>query len=296
MAYMLAIHPTNTDTVYAAGYDYDTLSNYYPYFFESDDGGVTWAGTQLDTLEGEGYCISLASSDPQTIWLGATVYIASVLTPKVFISTDGGQTWVEKSSGLPSSEWLTSLGIHPTNTSIGYVGTKYGIYRTTNGGDSWDQVAVTETIWSFATSPADPSIVYAGDDVHVYKSVDTGATWALTSFHRGIWSYVKVRSDDASHVYVANTSGFFESTNGGADWFAAMDSMPGQHVRGLGVPPNDPYIIHSCAFGTYAAKSENYGNDWEWLGWIDERVGGSFRSYAFHNQNSDIVFGLTGYG
>ena len=147
--------------------------------------------------------IALAPSDPGIIYLGTG---ESLKKPRnftlpgvgVFRSDDGGETW--RHLGLTDSYHIGEIAIHPTNPDIAFVAvlghfwstnTNRGLYRTRDGGKSWDKVLyINEKTGAndVVISPADPNRVYvsmwennpgiAGQESAVYASIDGGTTWS----------------------------------------------------------------------------------------------------------------------
>ncbi len=123
----------------------------------------------------------------------------------MYKSTDYGETWTNV--GLPESHHFGRIVVHPTNPDVVYaaaLGKLYsenderGLYKTTNGGRSWDQVLAPEVegrtigVVDVVMSPADPNTLYAatydkvrlpytfdlaGPGSRVYKTTDGGDNW-----------------------------------------------------------------------------------------------------------------------
>ena len=105
-------------------------------------------------------------------------------------STDGGRTWTALRKGLPGDEnevYVMSLAIDPTDANViyagtgGFVGQGHGVYKSTDGGDSWsasNRGLIDYRITAIAIDPADPKIVYAGSDAgELFRTDDGGQTW-----------------------------------------------------------------------------------------------------------------------
>jgi photosystem II stability/assembly factor-like uncharacterized protein len=123
----------------------------------------------------------------------------------MYKSTDYGDTWTNV--GLPESHHFGRIVVHPTNPDVVYaaaLGKLYsenderGLYKTTNGGRSWDQVLAPDVegrtigVVDVVMSPADPNTLYAatydkvrlpytfdlaGPGSRVYKTTDGGDNW-----------------------------------------------------------------------------------------------------------------------
>ena len=127
----------------------------------------------------------------------------------VFKSTDGGKTW--QHLGLELTEQIGDIIIHPRDPNIVYVAAlghlwgcnpERGVYKTTNGGKSWDRVLFVDDMSGaadLAVDPTNPDVLYvsiwtrmrsggapareAGPGSGIYKITDArGVTWTrLTS-------------------------------------------------------------------------------------------------------------------
>ncbi len=308
----LAIHPTSPSTVFAAGQlrrVVGTDTCMLIGFFKSTDGGETWADTILDPdtcTYGASFCVTLDPSDPDIIYVGGGHIHGGPKHAVIYKSTDGGSTFTEKSSGLPDGG-VSAVAVHPTNAGIVYTGGGQGVYRSTDGGDSWSQV-YSRPMACLATSPADSDIVYALEVAHdemygdvVHKSTDAGTSWSETGpgIHGSGFGYFScanamgARSNDANTIYLSTYTGFYKTANGGADWYESIEGMKSPlWALSLGVAPSSPTVIYTSGWDyDLEFKSTNSGTGWTRL-YVNHDIG--FRSYAVHNTNPDIVFGFTG--
>jgi photosystem II stability/assembly factor-like uncharacterized protein len=187
----------------------------------------SWSQLDLDNLQ-----INVVIANPNN----SSILLAGTNGQGIFRSADGGQNWAQVNSGL-GNLFINDLLIDPTNTNnilaavgrgslVGEPGG--GVYRSTDGGSTWNLVQEAGTIWSLALTPQNPSVIYAAGGPPVFKSTDGGATWApafvpgteLVNIEaRG----VTVNPADANIVLLAgNTEGgqgqVFRSTNAGASW------------------------------------------------------------------------------
>jgi len=92
---------------------------------------------------------------------------------------DGG--WEQLTKGLPEATKVQAITVDSTNPDVIYIGTHDGPYRSRNGGDSWERLALPESdlqVWSILVHPRDPRRIYAGTSpVGVFRSDDGGDTW-----------------------------------------------------------------------------------------------------------------------
>ena len=117
-----------------------------------------------------------------------------------------------------------------------------GIFKTTDGGKTWNKVFFKDdktSVVEMVAAPDDPRIVYAatynlqfdsnnrralGSDSQILKSTDEGATWqqlsgaGLPATGRGTIGLAVAPGTNGKRVYTIINSGFFRSDDGGANW------------------------------------------------------------------------------
>lgn len=108
----------------------------------------------------------------------------------IFRSTNGGESWVSASAGLPAF-LINNLEIDPENPEIAYAAlartSGAGLYRTTNGGVSWSPRGSglpRFAVQVVRVDPTDSNAVFCGTDVGVFRSTDQGESW--TRFGTGL--------------------------------------------------------------------------------------------------------------
>ncbi|PTM10728.1 MAG: glycosyl hydrolase [Bacteroidetes bacterium] len=149
-----------------------------------------------------------------TIWIGtgeSNSSRSSYAGIGILKSTDKGKTW--QNVGLPDSHHIGRIVINKNNPNeviVGALGHLYtsnaerGIYKTTDGGKTWNNVLFINNdtgIIDISVSPTNPEIMYAaswererkawdfdgdGENSAIYKSIDAGSTWTkLTAENSG---------------------------------------------------------------------------------------------------------------
>ena len=224
--------------------------------WKTTDDGITWNNISDGFLKtGTVGAIAVSESDPNVVVVGMGEHAArGVMTSMgdgVYKSTDAGKTW--KHIGLDASRHISDVVIHPTNPDIIFIsvqGAQYGptsergIYRTVNGGDSWEKVLyVNETTGasSLSMDMNNPRILYAamwqhqrypwtitsgGEHSGLYTSVDGGTTWKQLksglpkAFGK---SGISVSRANANRVYAVieaegEKGGVYRSDNAGKSW------------------------------------------------------------------------------
>lgn len=176
-------------------------------------------------------------------------------------------------SGCGRSDAIVVIALHPKNPDILYVATNDYIYKSRDGGQTWENLShgmSHSRVISMAIDPAYPATVYAGTKGDaVYKSYDGGQRWV--SLRAGL-DDVTISSvvnqfvfdpADNNRLFVATTMGVFESKNGGDQWQKRMDGMKEVlMVVTLAMDPVRPDILYAgTSGGVY--KSTNQGVRWD---------------------------------
>ncbi len=195
------------------------------FFYKTTDAAGNWNNNNSGLRE-QVRQIVVAPSAPNVLYAAAPA--------GTYRSNDAGATWTKTpTTGITAFSLATTLAVDPTNSSIVYVGiATNGLWRSTNGGNTWTQVNVP-LLSSGATSvvfdPITPTTIYVGSGAGVFKSTDGGSTFTPQN-NFGISGSPNVRAlaiDPAtpSTIY-AGASGnglLFKTTNGGSSW-TAMNS------------------------------------------------------------------------
>ncbi|MCB0733155.1 MAG: glycosyl hydrolase [Bacteroidetes bacterium] len=255
------------------------------YFVAAASGGVwktTTAGTVFTPVfDGQGsYSIGCVTYDPtnhHVIWVGTgenNNQRSVAYGDGVYKSEDGGKSW--KNMGLKNSEHIGEIVVHPTNGDIVYVsamgplwneGGDRGIYKTTDGGKTWNRVLEIDEhtgVADLVMDPRNPNVLYAasqqrrrhvftyiggGPGSTIYKSTDGGATWnkinkGLPGVDMGrIGLAIAPSNPDIVYAIVEaadGKGGFYRSVNRGASWNKMSGySTSGNYYQEIVCDPKD---------------------------------------------------------
>lgn len=143
--------------------------------WKTTDAGLTWEPVFDDQSAHSIGALAVAPSDANVVWAGTgETFIRSNVSigDGIYKSTDGGDTW--RHTGLDSTGRIGRVIIHPTNPDIVYaaaLGHGYapqeerGIYRTTDGGRTWERVLFVDRntgASDLVMDPNNPRILFAG--------------------------------------------------------------------------------------------------------------------------------------
>lgn len=205
--------------------------------------------------------IAIAPSDPNILYAGTGEPNAgggSVAYDGtgIYRSDNGGSTW--QPLGLARSGSISKIEIHPDDPDVVYVaamgplfsnGGERGVYKTTDGGASWNRVLfVSNTTGAIdlVMHPSNPEVLYA-------------ATWE------------RVRRVDRLE-YAGPNSGIHRSTDGGATWEKLTNGLPfdgGNYGRiSLAIAPSEPdwvyaSVVNETSFLHGVYQSKDRGMFWE---------------------------------
>lgn len=210
-------------------------------------------GTAMQTTANHSVIVNAAS--------GNTLYGAGYpLT--VQVSTDGGNTWQDRSSGLPSSGYPGQIAVSPVSANVAWLSVSYAVYYTDNGGASWSAASgVAGDMYSIAGSPVNSAIVF-GAQGSVVRSVDGGATWKpYGSGYAGNIVAVAFGSADGTKLYAANSTGsIYVSTNSGWTWSLISSNLNQVKNRSLWASTTGSFLVASGYAG--ASVSADGGSTW----------------------------------
>ena len=176
-------------------------------------------------------------------------------------------------TGCGRSEAIVVITLHPMNPNILYVATTDYIYKTRDGGRTWENLSrgmSHSRVISMAIDPLYPATVYAGTKGDaIFKSYDGGQRWVSQRAGLDDVTFTSVVNQFAvdpaenNHLFVATTMGMFESQNGGETWQKRMDGMKEVlMVVTVAVDPTRPAFMYAgTSGGVY--KTVNRGARWE---------------------------------
>jgi len=142
--------------------------------WKSIDAGNTWKSISDGYFGGSIGVIAVSESDPNIIYVGEgeQTLRGNVSSGKgAWKSTDAGETWTY--IGLPKSEHISRIRIHPTNPDIVYVAVignlwkpnqERGLYKSINGGETWNKILYVSNkagIGDLVIDPNNSRIIYA---------------------------------------------------------------------------------------------------------------------------------------
>ncbi len=315
----VAFHPTDPDKFYVG---YDDMGTW-----RSDDAGYSYA--RLDEVQlGDYDAANSIVIDPATgdVYVGRNRGFDDLdgldepySIGQVWKSTDEGATWTYMTNGLPEGRPVLVMD---TENSIIYCAVYgQGVYKTTNGGESWENIsnglgADAVYVWDISIAPTDTQTLYLalntieGLGGGIYKTTNGGENWIqLTNATVDDVLCIEVDPSNSNIVYAGvtdayiwfETGGLYKSTDGGNSWDIVFDQP---RIDAIAVHPDDPQTIFAASqqwwniapgqdSGFY--RSTDGGNSWEN---ITSNLGHTFILFARINPHNyeQIIVGTHGGG
>ncbi len=230
--------------------------------WKSTDGGATWrVVTDGKITSASVGAVAVCEADPDVVYIGTgeTQIRGNIQQGDgVYKSTDGGSSW--EHLGLKETQNISRIRIHPTDCNTVWIGAfgvhstpnpERGVYRTTDGGESFEKVLYRDEMSGavdISVHPSNPDIVYAalweawrkswgmssgGPGSGLFRSTDGGQSWEEITRNPGMPQDgligkigVAVSPVDQNRVYAIvenEEGGVFVSNDGGDTWTRTND-------------------------------------------------------------------------
>ena len=202
--------------------------------WKTDNRGTTWS----PVFDSEGSysigCITIDPNHPETVWVGTGENVSGrhvAYGDGIYRSEDGGKTWTNM--GLKDTQHIGNIVVDPRDSNVVYVaaqgplwspGGERGLYKTTDGGKSWELI-LSAGQYTGANEvhldPRDPDTVY-------------------TSLHQRFRNVAALMDGGPE-------SGIHKSTDGGETWRELTNGIPAEDKGkiGLSISPVDPNVVYA---------------------------------------------------
>ncbi len=285
-----AVNPNNYSEFYvavASGHIWKTTNNGITFEPVFDNYGAYSIG-----------CLAMDPNNSNVVWAGTgenNHQRALGYGDGVYKTIDGGKSWTNM--GLKQSRQIGMILIDPRNSNVVYVaaegsvwgpGGDRGLYKTTDGGQTWTKVLnVSENtgINNVICDPRNPDVLYAtseqrrrhvftkiggGPESAVYKSEDAGKSWKKltsglpTEDKGGMGIAISPQNPDVLYLIIEaanDASGFYRSTDRGESWSKMSDhASSGQYYNEIYCDPVQFDKIYSVE--TITQTTDDGGKTW----------------------------------
>ncbi len=247
-------------------------------------------------------CVTMDPNNSSVIWVGSgenNNQRSVAYGDGIYKSVDGGQSWENK--GLTTSGHIGNIIVHPENSDVVFVaaigplwssGGERGVYKTTDGGETWTAVLTIDEhtgVNEIVMDPRNPDVLYAsafqrrrhvftylggGPQSGIYKSIDGGANWVKVN--KGLPKVdlgrigLAIAPSNPETVYAIveaaqGKGGFYRSRNGGASWTKrGKYNSSGNYYQEIVVDPLDENVIYGM--DTWMQVSRDGGQTFKNLG------------------------------
>ncbi len=257
--------------------------------WRSVDGGIRWSPVFDDApVLGIG-AVAVSPSNPDVVWVGTgegNPRNSAGVGDGIFRSLDGGESWTRM--GLEGSERIHRVLVHPADADVVYAGVMgpawsdgevRGVFRTLDGGESWERVLFVDEgtgVGDLVMDPENPQRLLA----------------ALWDFRRDPWGF---RSGGPG-------SGLYLTNDGGGSWtrLTPADGLPEGDLgrMGLAFSPSDPSVVYALveAERNVLLRSEDGGRSWKT---VNDEPGVNPRPFYYADlrvdpQNENRIYRLAG--
>lgn len=302
--------------------------------WKTDDYGRTWIPIFDDQPTGSVGDVAVAPSDPNVLYVASGEGIQRPdlsVGNGVYKSADGGKTWAN--TGLQDGQQIGGLAIDPTNPNIVFaavLGHPYGpnaergLFRTKNGGKTWEKVKyINENTGAIQVTidPSNPKIIYAdffetrlypwengrawGQNSGLWKSTDGGDTWKQLT--KGLPTPAEglgrigfcISQSNPSRLYATvdcgegsafeQNGGIFRSDDAGETWYRTHADPRlwgrGDDFAEIKCDPKNPDVVYSANVVTW--KSTDGGKSW--LAWRGAPGGDDYHRMWINPNDPNII-------
>ena len=225
--------------------------------WKTTDSGQNWKNISDGYFGGSIGAVSVSESDPNVLYVGTGEQtVRGNVSPGYggfWKSYDGGETWKKINLNIDQVQ-VGRIAIHPTDPNIVFIAVMgdlfkdspdRGLYKSTNGGNSWKKVLYTNqrsgavdisidksnprimyaATWNIRTTPY--SLESGGEGSALWKSTDGGDTWKnisnSTGLPKGVWgiSGVSISPANPNIIYALienKNGGLYKSNDSGKTW------------------------------------------------------------------------------
>lgn len=290
--------------------------------WKTNNRGISWEHIFTDGPFSLG-CVTIDEKNTDVVWLGTGENEATrsmAFGDGVYKSTDAGQTW--KCMGLETSEHIAKILIDPRDSDVVYVasqgpiwskGGQRGLYKTTDGGQTWEpvlRISADTGVTDIVMDPRDPDVIYAagwqrrrhvgvliggGQEAQIFKTTDGGQSWKM--LYKGLPAVdfgriaLAVSPHNPDVVYAAivaegNESGFFRSADCGETFVRQSNYriLDPQYYGELYCDPHKFDKLYSVDM--MMNYTEDGGKTFQRVNW---RMHVDYHALAFDKTNSDYL-------
>ncbi|HTY36494.1 MAG TPA: hypothetical protein VMH23_05255 [Bacteroidota bacterium] len=222
--------------------------------FVSTDAGATW---QHKGWTGYIRTFYTESGSDGVLW--------SACGNGVLRSSDHGSHW-RITSGWEITEVL-KVKVDPSDPSTVYAATAYGVFKTTNSGESWSEQNngfLKPFVSDIVVDRGNSKKLFAASEDGIYASTNGGAQWRLCGLNgKGIRTILQHPADPKTFFAGTEDDGVFMSRDGGTTWLQSNAGLTQQTVYTIACDRSTPDILFVGTHGGGVYRSADRGKTWK---------------------------------
>lgn len=318
----IAVSPTEPSTWYVAAGSGN--------LWKTINSGITWTPVFDKQTSYSIGTVTVDPNNPEIVWVGTGENVSGRHVgwgDGIYKSMNGGKTW--QHMGLAQSEHIGKILVDPRNSDIVLVaaegplwssGGDRGVYKTLDGGKTWESVLEIDEntgVTDIEFDPSNPDVVYAaayqrrrhtwallagGPKSGLYKSTDKGASWRQlkTGLPAGDMGKIglAVTPADPTLVYATieasdSEKGFYRSTDRGESWEKRNNYTSGgtgpHYYQEIEVSAENPDLIYQM--DVFMHITRDGGKTFEYLGTGREKHSDNHAFWIDPNQGKHLIAG-----
>jgi Uncharacterized protein related to plant photosystem II stability/assembly factor len=279
----LIIDPVNPDTLY--------LGTSGGEVYVSTDGAKSWQNPR-GGIPFPGYVVdNLVIDRSGRLWAACWgAWGGGVIA----VSEDGGRNWTRRDAGLEDFS-VRAIAVDPHDADFILAGGLTGVYRSTDGGASWEQISNQVNVESLAIDPRTRDRIYAGTWRQGTRTDDGGKTWKLINngmvLDTDMFS-ITIDRYNPDKVWVSTCGWVYNTKNRGENWARFRDGFNNRRIHDIELDPCDKDSIYA---GSVAGLYHSHDGGRTWYVISDESL--VVNTIALHPQRPDrVILGVEGDG
>ncbi len=318
----IAVSPTNRSTWYVAVGSGG--------LWKTTNAGISWKPVFDEQVSYSIGTVTIDPNNPDIVWVGTGENVSGRHVgwgDGVYRSGDGGRTW--QNMGLKKSEHIGKILVDPRDSDMVFVaaegplwssGGERGLYRTTDGGKTWQLVLTIDEntgVTDVEFNPSDPDVLYAaayqrrrhtwsllsgGPKSGIYKSLDNGKSWRQikTGLPKGDVGKIgiAVTPSDPNIVYATleandKEKGFYRSLDKGESWEKRNSYTSGgtgpHYYQEIEASPVDPNLVYQM--DVFLHVTRDGGKTFDYLGTGREKHSDNHALWIDPNDGEHLIGG-----
>jgi photosystem II stability/assembly factor-like uncharacterized protein len=259
--------------------------------YVSNDGARTWSNPRVG-VPFPGYVVdNLLIDRGGRLWAACWgLWGGGVIA----MSDDGGRTWARRDAGLEELS-VRAIAIDPHDSDFILAGGLTGVYRSTNGGETWTKISDQINVESLAVDPRTRDRIYVGTWRQGWRTDDAGKTWKLINNGMVLDTdmfAITLEPQDPDSIWVSTCGWVYNTADRGDNWTRFRNGFDNRRIHDIEVDPCDRDALYAGSVaGLY--RTEDRGKNWYLVS--DESL--VVNSIALTPQRPDrVVLGVEGDG